>query len=137
MSYVVAGNKFFDSEEILKKIQEQFTFKGVRDITKGSKRDDTLIYQIIQDAAQLKEELLQEQLEPMEGEEWAEEIMALGDEKVSMIEAVIPEEFLCYSYSYYYDEALEELKCIFVALDKNVGELRLMDVAERILRSID
>ena len=137
MSYVVAGSRFFDSGELLKQIQEKYPFKGIRDITKGSKRDDTLIYQIIQDAAELKEELLLDDLGPIEAEDLVEELMALGDEKVAMIGTLIPEEFLCYSYSYYYDEALEEIKCIFVALDKNVGELRLMDVAERILRSID
>ncbi len=137
MSYVIAGNKCFDSEEILKQIKEKYHFKLVKDLTKGSKRDDTLIYQITQNVMELKEDLLQDDLGPLEEEDLVEELMALADEKVSVIEGIIPSEFICYSYSYYYDEGLEEIKCIFIALDKKVGDMRLMDIAERILRSVD
>lgn len=137
MSYVLAGNKFYDSEAILAEIKEKYQFKIVKDITKGSKRDDTLVYQIIQDVEVLKEDFLLEEVGPIEEEDLVDELMNLADEKVSLIEGIIPDEFICYSYSYYYDEGLGEIKCIFIALDKKVGDLRLMDIAERILRSVD
>ncbi len=137
MSYVMVSNKVIDSQELLQKINEKYSFKIVKDITKGSKRDDTLVYQIIQDVHHLKEEILLDAVEPIEQEDLVEELMSLADEKVSRIEAVMPEEFICYSYSYHYDDGLEEIKSIFIAVDEAVGEQRLSDIADRILRSID
>lgn len=138
MSYVVIGNKVVDSKEILEKIQENFLFKNIKDLTRGSKRDDTLVYQVIHDINQLKGEI---QLEgagvEIDNEEMIDELMNLADEHTSFIEDVIPENCLSYVYSYHYDEGLQEIKTIFIAVDDEVGELRLRDISERILRSVD
>lgn len=138
MSYIVIADKFVDSEEVLHEIKENIKFKKICDITKGSKREDTLIFQITQDVNQLKIELdLEGQGIEADEDSLIEELMSLADEKVYMIEELIPEKMICYVYSYHYDEGLEEIKTIFLATDQAVGELRLRDVAERILRSID
>ncbi|WP_026478090.1 hypothetical protein [Alkaliphilus transvaalensis] len=137
MSYVLAGNKMFDSQEILNKIKEKYTFKMIKDISGGSKRDDTLVYQVIQDVGNLKEEILIDSVEPIEQEDLVDELMNLADEKISLIEEVIPEVFKSYGYSYHYDADQEEIKSLFIAVDQSVGDLRLSDIADRILRSID
>ncbi|ABR46279.1 conserved hypothetical protein [Alkaliphilus metalliredigens QYMF] len=138
MSYVLVKEKMIDSEEILKSIEEEFSFKKIKDITSGSKRDDTLIYQIIHDVKQLKKEIEAEgEMGQTEEEELIEELMSVADEKVVIIEEVIPEGLIAYGYSYHYDEGLEEIKSIFIASDESIGELRLRDIADRVLRSID
>lgn len=138
MSYVVIGEKIVHSEEILKIIQEKFNFKKVRDLTKGSKRDDTIVYQVIHDANQLREEILLEGPGvEMDKEELVEELMSIADEHTSLIEDLMPEDTLSYVYSYHYDEGSEEIKTIFLSVDEAVGELRLKDISERILRSVD
>ncbi|MBU5678221.1 hypothetical protein KQI88_17565 [Alkaliphilus sp. MSJ-5] len=138
MAYIVMGDHFIDSEEVLKKIKENTQFKMVKDLTKGSKREDTLIFQIIQDVKQLKLELdLEGQAIDVNEEELIEELMSLADETAYMVEDFIPEDAICYVYSYHYDEGSEEIKTIVVAADEVIGGLRLRDVAERILRSVD
>jgi len=138
MSYIVIGDNFVDSEEILKKIKENTQFKKAKDLTKGSKREDTLVFQIIQDVNELKKELdLEGQGISADEEELIEELMSLADETAYMVEEFIPEEAICYVYSYHYDEGLEEIRTIVVAADGTIGGLRLRDVAERILRSVD
>ncbi|AOY75440.1 hypothetical protein [Clostridium formicaceticum] len=138
MSYVVVGDKIIDSEEILKDIVREFEFKEVKDLSKGSKREDTLIYKIVQEEDDLKEQLvLQEMEENLTTEEFIEELMALADENIVFIEDVIPEGFICYGYSYHYDEGLKEVKSIFVAIDENVGEKKLKEVVNRVLTSVD
>lgn len=138
MSYVVIGNKFLDSEELFKKIKEGTDFKKVKDLTKGSKREDTLVFQIIQDVNKLKKELdLEGQGIDVDEEELIEELMSLADEYAYTIEELIPEDTICYIYSYHYDEGLEEIRTIVVAADEAIGSLRLRDIAERILRSVD
>ncbi|GEM_PF-1766231 len=138
MAYIVIGDHFIDSEEVLKKIKENTQFKMVKDLTKGSKREDTLIFQIIQDVNQLKLELdLEGQAIDVNEEELIEELMSLADETAYMVEDFIPEDAICYVYSYHYDEGSEEIKTIVVAADEVIGGLRLRDVAERVLRSVD
>lgn len=138
MSYIVMGDNFVDSEEVLKEIEENIKFKRVSDLTRGSKREDTLIFQIVQDVNQLKIELdLEGQGIEIEEDELVEELMNLADEKAYMVEEFVPEDAICYVYSYHYDEGLEEIRTIVVAADEAIGELRLRDVAERILRSVD
>ncbi|KAB3537835.1 hypothetical protein F8154_02320 [Alkaliphilus pronyensis] len=137
MSYIVVGNSIIDSQDYYNKITQMNSFKRVKDLTKGSKREDTLIYQIFHDADELRSQLDIEAKDNISEEEIIDELMELADEKVSHIESIIPETMLCYNYSYHYDEALNEIKTIFIAADKMVGELRLSDIAERILRSID
>ncbi|SCX81099.1 hypothetical protein [Alkaliphilus peptidifermentans] len=137
MSYIVVGNEVIDSQEFYTKIKENYHFKRVKDLTKGAKREDTLIYQIFHDINQLKEELDIDNIKDLSEEELIDELMELADEKVAVIEDIMPATMLCYSYSYHYDEAEDEIKTIFITVDKIVGELRLSDIAERILRSID
>lgn len=139
MSYVIVGdNIVVDSEEILKKIKEEFKFKEIKDITKASNRDDTLIYQVIQEVERIKEEIDLENLgETLTEEELVEELMAIADENILCVEDIIPEGFISHGYSYRYDEGLDEIKSVFVAIDEVVGEKKLMDVVNRILNSID
>ncbi|SET75474.1 hypothetical protein SAMN05660297_03395 [Natronincola peptidivorans] len=138
MSYVLVGDKMIDSEEILKEIINEFQFKAVKDITKGSKREDVLVYQIIQEAEGLKEQLdLPATGETLTEEEIIEELLALADENIVFIEDLIPEGFISYGYSYYYDEGLGEVKSVFVAIDEGVGEKKLKDVTNRVLKSLD
>lgn len=138
MSYIVIGDHFVDSEEISNKIKEKTQFKRVKDLTKGSKREDTLVFQILQDVKELKKELdLEGQGIDAEEEELIEELMSLADEKAYIIEEFMPEDTICYVYSYHYDEGLEEIRTILVAADEVIGGLRLREIAERILRSVD
>lgn len=138
MSYVVAGDKIYDSNEILREIKEAISFKNIKDISAGSKREDTLIYHLLLDAEELKGQLLEElDTTGLEEEELISELLILADERVALIEEYIPEDFISYGYSYHFDEGNNEIKAIFVAVDEIVGELRLKDVSERILRSLD
>ncbi len=138
MSYVVAGEKIYDSNEILENIKADISFKNIKDISAGSKREDTLIYQLLLDAEELRVRMLEElDTTDMDEEELVSELLILADERVAEVEDYIPEDFLCYGYAYHYDEGNNEIKAIFVAVDEIVGELRLKDVSERILRSLD
>ncbi|SDL30343.1 hypothetical protein [Natronincola ferrireducens] len=138
MSYVMVGDKIVNSEDILKEIIKEFHFKEVKDLTKGSRREDTLVFQIIQQEEVLKQELdLELSGEALSKEEVIEEMMTLADENITFIEDVIPEGFISYGYSYHYDEGLGEIKSIFVATDEAISEMRLKDIVNRILNSID
>ena len=49
--YIVFGNEIIDSSEIKDIIENNSDFNVEKDLTKGSKREDTLAYQISIDVA--------------------------------------------------------------------------------------
>ena len=53
--YIVFGNEIIDSSEIKDIIENNSDFNVEKDLTKGSKREDTLAYQISIDVALLNE----------------------------------------------------------------------------------
>ncbi len=136
MSYIIVGDNILDSAEISNKIKERDIFKEVKDLTKGSKREDTLVFQIIQDTTKLQINLDNELISSNK-EEIIEELMSIADETAYNIEELVPDNVICYVYSYHYNEELNEIKTIVVAANKVIGGLRLRDIAERILRSVD
>lgn len=136
MSYIIVGDNILDSKGILNKIKEKNIFKEVKDLTKGSKREDTLIFQVVQDVTKLQINLDSELISSNK-EEVIEELMSIADETAYNIEELVPNNVICYVYSYHYNEELNEIKTIIVAADKAIGGLRLRDIAERILRSVD
>lgn len=138
MSYVIIGDKVYSSDDIFKGIKKEFEFKEIKDLTAGSKRDDTFVFQITLDAKSIKLEILEEMdAENMEEDELVEELLSSSDEQVMMIEDVIPEGFIGYAYTYKYDNDMELLKSIFVAVDEKLGESKLREIAGRILKSLD
>ena len=57
--YIVFGNEIIDSSEIKDIIENNSDFNVEKDLTKGSKREDTLAYQISIDVALLNEVIKQ------------------------------------------------------------------------------
>ena len=58
--YIVFGNEIIDSSEIKDIIENNSDFNVEKDLTKGSKREDTLAYQISIDVALLNEVINQQ-----------------------------------------------------------------------------
>ncbi|QUH25393.1 hypothetical protein [Serpentinicella alkaliphila] len=138
MSFVMVGDTVYDSKEILKDIKNEFEFQEIKDLTSSSKRDDTLVYQIYLDANVLKDEIESDMdVEGIDDSELVEELLTSCDEQIMLIEDFIPEDFIGYAYTYNYDKDMDILKAVFIAADKKLGESKLKEIAERILKSLD
>ena len=53
--YIVFGNEIIDSSEVADLIEGNSNFSVEKDLTKGSKREDTLAYQVSIDIEELNE----------------------------------------------------------------------------------
>ena len=79
--YIVFGNEIIDSSEIKDIIENNSDFNVEKDLTKGSKREDTLAYQISIDVALLNEVIKESyELDSIDEEELFDEYMTLSDE---------------------------------------------------------
>src|SRR5699024_11207691 len=88
--YIVFGNEIIDSSEIKDIIENNSDFNVEKDLTKGSKREDTLAYQI-SISVDLLNDIIKEnyELDKLYEEELFDEYMTLSDELAMELEEYI------------------------------------------------
>ena len=93
--YIVFGNEIIDSSEIKRAIEENSSFIVEKDMTKGTKREDALAYQISISINELNEIIKESyQIECLESEDLFDEYMTLSDELAMQLEEIMPEEVI-------------------------------------------
>ena len=104
--YIVFGNEIIDSSEIKDIIENNSDFNVEKDLTKGSKREDTLAYQISIDVALLNEVIKESyELDSIDEEELFDEYMTLSDELAMELEEYMPEDIIINARAYKWDNS--------------------------------
>ena len=130
--YIVFGNEIIDSSEIKDIIENNSDFNVEKDLTKGSKREDTLAYQISIDVALLNE-VIKESYE----EELFDEYMTLSDELAMELEEYMPEDIIINARAYKWDNSDNTIKLVLAMAHLELGELKLSDITRRLLTQVD
>lgn len=136
--YIVFGNEIVDSEEIKQIIEQETFFKVDKDLSKGSKREDTLAFQVSVSIEELNNLLKEEyDVEDMENEDLFDEYMTLADEIGVELEELMPEGAILNTRSYKWDNSEDVIRAIVVVAHEELGELKLMDITKRLLSQVD
>ena len=136
--YIVFGNEIIDSSEIKDIIENNSDFNVEKDLTKGSKREDTLAYQISIDVALLNEVIKESyELDSIDEEELFDEYMTLSDELAMELEEYMPEDIIINARAYKWDNSANVIKTVFAMTYIGIGQLKLNDVSRRLLNELD
>ena len=132
--YIVFGNEIIDSSEIKDIIENNSDFNVEKDLTKGSKREDTLAYQISIDVALLNEVIKESyELDSIDEEELFDEYMTLSDELAMELEEYI----IINARAYKWDNSDNTIKLVLAMAHLELGELKLSDITRRLLTQVD
>lgn len=135
--YIALGNTVIDSKEMKETIENNTDFKVVKDMSKGTKREDILAFNLSVDIETLKEILKEDyELEEVEEDELFEEFISLTEEMTIDIEDFIPENSIIQSKAYKWD-ADDTIKLVIAIADEDVGELKLKDIMKRLLTQVE
>lgn len=136
--YIVFGNEIIDSSEIKDIIDNNSDFNVEKDLTKGSKREDTLAYQI-SISVDLLNELIKEnyELDSLDEEELFDEYMILSDELAMELEEYMPEDVIINARAYKWDNSDNTIKSVLAMSHLELGELKLSDITKRLLTQVD
>ncbi len=135
--YIALGDAVVDSKEIKEIIETNTDFKVVKDMSKGTKREDVLAFNLSVDVSVLKEIIEEDyNLEEIEEDELFEEYLSLAEEMVIDIEEFIPEEAMLQSKAYKWD-ADDTIKLVVSVADEEFGELKLKDIMKRLLTQVE
>ena len=87
--YIAFGNRVLDSKDFKEIIESNSEFKVIKDMSKGSKREDIVAFNLSIDVNILKE-ILKDDFEDVNSEEAMEEIWSLADELGTDLEEFMP-----------------------------------------------
>lgn len=136
--YLAFGKRVLDSEELKKTIEENSEFKIVKDMSKGTKREDTVAYNL-----SIKIEVLRGimeddyNLDEIEEEDLFDEYLTLSEELATDLEEFFDEESLIDIKAYKWDESDNDIKLVIAATHQSTGEGKLKDVMRRLLTQVE
>ena len=136
--YIVFGNEIVDSSEIKDMIEGNSEFIVEKDMTKGTKREDTLAYQISISIDELNEMIKENyEIEELESEDLFAEYMTLADELAMELEEIMPEDVIMNARAYKWDNSDDRIKVVIAMAHIELGELKLSDITKRLLAQAD
>lgn len=136
--YIVFGNKMVDSKEIKETIENNTEFKIIKDMSKGSKREDIVAFNISVSIDILNEMLEEEfDLKELTEDELFEEYLTLAEEIATDIEEYLPEESILDIKSYKWDPSDNDIKLVVALTHEEVGEGKLKEVMKRLLTQVE
>ncbi|EGT5370397.1 Uncharacterised protein [Clostridioides difficile] len=136
--YIVIGNEIVDSEELKIIIDKNSEFKVEKDLSKSTKREDVIAYQLSIDLNYL-DSLINEQcnLASLSDEEKFDEYMTLSDELALDLEELMPKYTIINARAYKLDKVDGIVKIILAVAYADLGHLKLSDVVKRLSRQVD
>lgn len=138
LMYIAFGRKVIDSAEIAKVIEENSEFKVIKDMSKGSKREDVIAFNLSVNVNILRE-ILKDDYNPedLNDEELFEEYLTLSEEIATDIEEYLPEESILDIKAYKWDESDNDIKLVILIIHEDLGELKLRDIMKRLLSQVE
>ena len=134
--YIAFGNRVLDSKDFKEIIESNSEFKVIKDMSKGSKREDIIAFNLSVDINILKE-ILKDDFEDINSEEAMEEIWSLADELGTDLEEVMPEDSYFDIRAYKLDESTNNINLIMAICHETLGERKLKDVMKRLLTQVE
>lgn len=136
--YIAFGNRVVDSNDFKNIIEENTEFKVIKDMSKGSKREDVVAFNLSVDVEILKEELSENyNLDELDEDTLFDEYMATAEEIGYEIEEYLPEDAVVKFQAYKWDPSDNDIKAVIVIVNEELGERKAMDIVKRLLTQVE
>jgi hypothetical protein len=136
--YVEFNSEIVDSKDIKEIIEKNTEFKVLKDMSKGSKRDDILAYNLSVDINTLNE-LMEEDcnISELSEDELFEEYLSLAEEIAMDIEEYVPEGAILDIKAYKWDPSDNDIKLVIIIAPEDVFEVKLRDIMKRLITQVE
>ncbi|MEG1254472.1 hypothetical protein [Clostridium sp.] len=135
--YVLFGGNVIDNNEMKNIIESKSDFKVIKDMTKGTKREDMLAFCLSVPISILNEIIAEEyddfNVNEIEEDELFDEYLSLAEEMALDMEEFIPEEAILDAKAYKWDQSDSDIKIIVIIANDEVEEKKLKDVMKKLL----
>lgn len=136
--YTVFGNKIVDSKDMKETIEKNSEFKVIKDMSKGTKRDDILAYNLSVNIDILNEIMEDDyNIEELTEDELFGEYLSLAEEIATDLEEQVPEEGILDVRAYKWDQSDNDIKLVVAMAHEEVGEVKLRDIMKRLITQVE
>jgi hypothetical protein len=141
--YVVFGDKVMDSKEMKELIEANSDFKVVKDMSKGSKREDVLAFNLSVGIDTLNEILQEDQdlNELAEGEltedDLFDEYLSLAEEMATELDEIVTEGAILDIRAYKWDTSDNDIKLVIAIAHEEIGESKLGSVMKTLVKQVE
>ena len=134
--YIAFGNRVLDSKDFKEIIEMNSQFKVINDMSKGSKREDIIAFNLKIDVDILKE-MLKNDFEDLNTEEVIDELWCLTDEVGADLKRFMPDDSYFDIRAYKLDESLNAINLIMAVCHEELGKRKLKDIMNRLLTQVE
>ena len=134
--YIAFGNRVLDSKDFKEIIEMNSQFKVIKDMSKGSKREDIIAFNLKIDVDILKE-MLKNDFEDLNTEEVIDELWCLTDEVGADLKKFMPDDSYSDIRAYKLDESLNAINLIMAVCHEELGKRKLKDIMNRLLTQVE
>ena len=136
--YVEFNSEIVDSKDIKEIIEKNTEFKVLKDMSKGSKRDDILAYNLSVEINALNE-LMEDDcnINELTEDELFEEYLSLAEEIGMDIEEYVPEGAILDIKAYKWDQSDNAIKLVIIIAPEDVFEVKLRDIMKRLITQVE
>ena len=136
--YIAFGRKVVDTEEIKEKIEKDSEFKVLKDMSKGTKREDTFAYNLSISIDILNEIIRDDyNIDDLNEDELFDEYMSLSEELATDMEELLPEGSIIDVKAYKWDLSDNDIRVVIAGVNEEVGEGKLKDVMRRLITQLE
>ena len=134
--YIAFGNRVVDSIEFKNIIEENTEFTVLKDMSKGSKREDVVAFNLSVSIDQLNEEI-GEEAHTLDEDTLFEEYMALTEELGYELEEYFPEDAVINFKSYKWDVSDNDIKSVILISHESLSDGKNKDIVKRLLTQVE
>ncbi|MBW9148806.1 hypothetical protein K2F40_07510 [Clostridium sp. CM028] len=136
--YVEFNNKIVDSKDIKDIIEKNTEFKVVKDMSKGSKRNDILAFNLSVEINTLNDLMEGEfNLNELTEDELFDEYLSLAEEIAMDIEEYVPDGAIMDIKSYKWDKSDDGIKLVIIIASEDTTELKLKDIMRKLITQVE
>jgi len=131
-------SEIVDSKDIKDIICKNTEFKVVKDMSKGSKRDDTLAFNLSIEISTLNDLMEGEcNLDDLTEDELFDEYLSLAEEIAMDIEEYVPEGAIMDIKAYKWDKSDDAIKLIIIIVTEETTDLKLGDIMRKLITQVE
>lgn len=135
--YVLFGENVIHNDEMKEIIESKSDFKVIKDMTKGTTREDVHAFCLSVKISTLNEIIEEEyddfNLSEMEEDDLFDEYLSLAEEMALDMEEFIPEEAIIDAKAYKWDQSDNDIKVIVIIGNDELEERKLRDIMKKLL----
>jgi hypothetical protein len=132
------NNQIVDSIEIKAVIEKNTEFKVVKDMSKGTKREDVIAFNLSVGIILLND-LMEEEcnIDELTEDELFEEYLSLAEEIAMDIEELVPDGAVLDIKAYKWDKSDSCIKLIVIMAPDDMFEVKLRDIMRRLITQVE